>query len=976
MSKDTERNTNNVPVRRRPVNIPLVEKINKHHDEDFLYMNEDQDYNPHSNSGNVLLSHDNISKTPDEHDLMIELDKLFAKNGINEEINCSPTTSDSSSKSQSQGSIPRKNSLKTLRRSPSLNKFSSHNPNFKELQPKSSNETLTLDEDGHDSSFEDICSSDQYMNVDEVDTMPLSLSPKMPYSPKHQQQLDDINEDYEELINIEEDDDLPFPNIEKEIDFSYDDQHDYNIPVENKRLKIELDKKAKSLDDLYGDDQVFGNPYESDTMKSISKASLDWEYKEYQQLILEIEHWFCLTLGLDSKIMENSINNNPLFNDMIWYVKELKDLTKLTNFEDLNELSFNDLEVCQRLLHYALGNFTRTAVKSGSVDDLQHFMNDEYQQFKFLEKRIIINGTTVLKDRNLLNKILCMLKQHMTLVKLENDSNITIYNTLLKLSSSIVYIIICVSLQDMTNEYIDMFRELIDNLDLMTFITDYIESWRFTYKPSMNMRLILLLFNKLIIFQFGTSAELKEIQSQIDGELSAGSIQTCNSFDVSQYESIRQDLITRYPELSSEIEIIDEYKYDMSYSSVQFINVPRPKKDMLSNMIANGKNVGSLFNNNVPNLQLIGSMASQSESYSVNKRMSNSTNISIPMIQPTRDSVKITGALKEKIELLKDSLKNRDIKSMQIAYWKIRYYYYELGIENEEIEINTKNKKFKKNRIDFDEGIVNQHYERIHQYYILNYHKLGSLLMIILKLLENLSAFEDSLTNILRSSIIEILMNLLKRFSQQSALKGEYLKTIIFDYRGIEIFCNMLKNENVDRYMTLFYHSEKWTFWNYLKEYCHEYKDQNDIVLPLNIESCYDDIDQDYDSRYLNMEYGLLYCLQTVIDGRTQRLKFLPLNIGTLFKAQYKIYNLCIYKPLLELIRQLTPFKSKKWRAEHMELITGVYMHLKLPLIENDWVTGKDTNGEILDAVNIELGIRSLIKFYNTMIKKKDEICY
>jgi len=82
MSKDTERNTNNVPVRRRPVNIPLVEKINKHHDEDFLYMNEDQDYNLHSNSGNMLLSHDNISKTPDEHDLMIELDKLFAKNGI------------------------------------------------------------------------------------------------------------------------------------------------------------------------------------------------------------------------------------------------------------------------------------------------------------------------------------------------------------------------------------------------------------------------------------------------------------------------------------------------------------------------------------------------------------------------------------------------------------------------------------------------------------------------------------------------------------------------------------------------------------------------------------------------------------------------------------------------------------------------------------------------------------------------------
>lgn len=243
--------------------------------------------------------------------------------------------------------------------------------------------------------------------------------------------------------------------------------------------------------------------------------------------------------------------------------------------------------------------------------------------------------------------------------------------------------------------------------------------------------------------------------------------------------------------------------------------------------------------------------------------------------------------------------------------------------------------------------------------------------MISMNILESLSAYDDFITLYLRSSIIEMFMNLLKRFSLQNVMKAEYLKTIIFDYRGIEIFCDILNNEKIDRYMSLFYHNEKWQFWRYLKEYCHEFKGGNDIVVPLTIEHCYDDIEQDYDSRYLNMEYGLLYCLQNVIDGRTQRLKFLPLNIGTLFKTQYKIYNLCIYEPLLELIRQLTPFKSKKWRAEHMELITGVYLHLKLPMIENDWVTGKDTNGEILDAVNIELSIRSLIKFYNLMVKER-----
>mgnify|MGYP001159095488 FL=1 len=964
MSDETEKSIHSVPIRRRPVNIPLVEKINKTQDDEFININKDMKV-----FESDIINHDNISKTPDEHELMNELDKLFAKREFVEDIAYSSSSSDSSSASQSQGSLPRKSSFKALRRSPILSKYTNLNSNFKELQPTSSNETLTLDEDGHDSTMEDMCTSDQYMNVDEVDAMPMSLSPKMMYSPKHLQ-IDDVREDYEALVNVEEDNRLQFSSVEKSTPFEYTDDHDYNMPVENRRLKIELEKKAKSFDEMHTDDHLNDSSYDNNIATSISKASLDWKFKEQQTFILEIEHWFCLTLGLDSSIFEGRISQNKLFNDMIWYVKDLSDISKITNFDDLNDYNFNDIKVCQRLLHYTLGNFIRTAVKCDNPNDVQHFMNDEYQQFKFLEKRMLDNCQSILQNMSLLNKIMCMVKQHMTLVRVENDKNITIYNDLLKLSLSILYILICACLQDMDHDYIDMFRDIIDDLDFLSFITEYIESWRFTYKPAMNMRLVLVLFNKLIVFQLGTSKELLEVQQVIDKDASAGATKMCSSFDVSQYEAIRQDLITRYPELSSEIEIIDEYKYDMSYSSVQFINVPRPKKDMLSNMIANGKNVGALFNNNVPNIQLTGMQPSK-EDFSVNKRIVNSTNINIPLIQPTKDGMGVSPVMKEKLDLLKNSLKNRDLKSMQLAYWKIRYYYYELGIEDKEIEIKAGNKSVHKSELDFDSGFHSQHFARIHKYYVKNSKSLGSLTMISMNILESLSAYDDFITLYLRSSIIEMFMNLLKRFSLQNVMKAEYLKTIIFDYRGIEIFCDILNNEKIDRYMSLFYHNEKWQLWRYLKEYCHEFKDGNDIVVPLTIEHCYDDIEQDYDSRYLNMEYGLLYCLQNVIDGRTQRLKFLPLNIGTLFKTQYKIYNLCIYEPLLELIRQLTPFKSKKWRAEHMELITGVYLHLKLPMIENDWVTGKDTNGEILDAVNIELSIRSLIKFYNLMVKER-----
>mgnify|MGYP001199723891 FL=1 len=103
MSDETEKSIHSVPIRRRPVNIPLVEKINKTQDDEFININKDMKV-----FESDIINHDNISKTPDEHELMNELDKLFAKREFVEDIAYSSSSSDSSSASQSQGSLPRK----------------------------------------------------------------------------------------------------------------------------------------------------------------------------------------------------------------------------------------------------------------------------------------------------------------------------------------------------------------------------------------------------------------------------------------------------------------------------------------------------------------------------------------------------------------------------------------------------------------------------------------------------------------------------------------------------------------------------------------------------------------------------------------------------------------------------------------------------------------------------------------------------
>ncbi|XBW38716.1 hypothetical protein QEN19_004303 [Hanseniaspora menglaensis] len=997
-SEDSNFDLNGKLIHHNPVDIPNIKQLSIN---DKIAQNEDSEFisprtPPFTPTNNSFLlfakskqqtkqTNDLLSTTPNEDDLMSELSKLLTDKLPEDDLPLEILSPDSSS-------LNLLSNKSMLRKSPGIPWHEKSSPvhNNKNLNLQSevcsnnSNDTLTRDEDGNNSVHEEDENPNLFLQIDEIDGLPLTASPNETNTPQ--------SDDYRKLspssrspkliprniINFPtaEDQDknskqVKFKNQKKPI-LKMEDM-DYNIPV-NIKLDNELKKKANQIS--FSMDKNFAGDEATD-FTPINKAILDWEYYPYSGFICEMNNWFLLLEGCSDK--------HDLIDEVIWFVKDEK--TKNRDIE-MDVLKFNDLDFILPIFHKSLGEFVGLCM--GDED----CFNDESLQLEYLVKNILVNNFELIEKHGL--SMVLMLKQHMSLVMTETNRNIITYNKLVKISSTIFFIMVSSCLDYLNKidenaldknvfEQIQNFKMIIEHSDFLSFLMDYIENWRFTFKIGMQIRQMLVLFDKLIILQFGNNKELVktriELQKQLNSDYKESNFGS--SMNSAYYEALRQDLITRFPELTNKIDLLDEYKFDLSQSTVQFINVPRPKKDHITNMIANGKNVSQLDNNNIPNIQVIGSQEptpystprssfSRSEnSKNIGKKSNSQTNLNIPFFAPSNGIERILNPFNDVITILNSTKKHQDYNSLQLSYNKLKLFCHEMKLNdfNEtDVDLFFNNPKQKDNL------------ERIEKFYASNFKKLKSLVVVINKIISNLDVSQDTHL-ILISTSLSIILHLLERLKLQHILKYEYFSEILFKNKFVEISTGLLDYTYsiTDRFKMIFYNEEEHKVFSYLlkfvsfdekSEYKIENNDGSDKIQIVNKSNIYDGNkdaadSEDINVNYLNFEYTLLQSLNLVISNKTQRLKFLPLNIGVLFKKNYQIFNKSMYKPVLEIIKQLTPFKSKKWKAEHMELITGVYMHLNLNILDNNWVTGKDTNGEIIDSSNIEFAMGELVRFYN-----------
>lgn len=68
--------------------------------------------------------------------------------------------------------------------------------------------------------------------------------------------------------------------------------------------------------------------------------------------------------------------------------------------------------------------------------------------------------------------------------------------------------------------------------------------------------------------------------------------------------------------------------------------------------------------------------------------------------------------------------------------------------------------------------------------------------------------------------------------------------------------------------------------------------------------------------------------------------------------------------PILKIFKKLIPYQGRKWRALNMDVISQIYLNLKLSLKDN-WLSGKDLESDFNNSFDQEIALRSLLQFYN-----------
>lgn len=69
-------------------------------------------------------------------------------------------------------------------------------------------------------------------------------------------------------------------------------------------------------------------------------------------------------------------------------------------------------------------------------------------------------------------------------------------------------------------------------------------------------------------------------------------------------------------------------------------------------------------------------------------------------------------------------------------------------------------------------------------------------------------------------------------------------------------------------------------------------------------------------------------------------------------------------RPILKIFKKLVPYQGRKWRAINMDVVSLIYLHLKLSL-KDDWLSGKDLECDFNNSFDQEIALRSLLQFYN-----------
>lgn len=785
---------------------------------------------------------------------------------------------------------------------------------------------------------------EDFANVDEIDgpITPIHNSPKI------DENKSPLSEKFKEI-------DLQTSNNNNiNINNNNQNQKDYNISASESFQQI-LDQKASEFVDGSG-------------FKSNLKPRIDWSLQDYYGFKKELPDWFTT---VDYCYIKNSHCSYDTVTNTIQ--KQITGPVKLDQIitECLKNKTNNALEA---LTYLSLGKF-------GHCHNLE-------QQLINIRQNNLKMAKYLPQLTNWFIKIATKCRDDTHGLRHSNISFLYI--------STILFCITCTCIelrQEPKDENPDIQLQISDCINifqdskLLEFLTNYIDHWRWNSRLSMRIRNVIMLLFKLLILQFGDRKVYNDTKRKIYKYHGLHrSTNPPNKLSISplQYEAFREDLKSRYPNSQLPKTNLDA-PCDDSKSLSQYLEIPRPRSR-------------SFMNNSlpIPEKHLATPVPSPPSSpvatphyigNGIKPRKSFQTNMAFPLLFPsddadenTKNDKNIPYSIEEASKIL---AKNIEITLSTKQLWQERDLFIETErgwYDSEKLTSDDKTRTKNYPEIDNVDNLEEINImKRIDNFYCDCLGSFNSLVFVLLQSIEsNLSNVDYMLNDeanqntnlasisgqlevvrckeILMRCCSGILSNLLKWFKLNHILKYEYLSSLINDSRYVAISSSVL-GKYADIYSAKVFNEVIFlpnSFWKECSNSNLTYSQtfsMHKSKEPLNI-------------TMLSSFAYLLNILRKITGNKTYRLKTLPLSIGLLFKKFYCLFNLDIYHPMLKIIKELTPFKNKRWKSEYMDLISGVYLYEKLDLVDN-WITGKDITGELNDATAQEIALRGLLQFYN-----------
>ncbi|CCF60279.1 hypothetical protein KAFR_0J02150 [Kazachstania africana CBS 2517] len=831
--------------------------------------------------------------------------------------------------------------------------------------PQSPEHMEEEDADQQDLSGDEDEEDEEFANVDEIDG-PISMNdisktkPSKPVTTNHNNiKKNDIKRLFRDRSNQNQKEQESHPE-------------DYNIPM-GEDFQKKLEKRLAELDT-------------DASTTSTSKSQLSWSLKYFRNLQDELPEWFTSSdytyfSEIKTEFEHMGGNVEEFLNNMTYAKLQIDNLIKnLSNEQSSSLLS---------LAYISMGTFASC--------------NNMVEQLSYIRRNNLL-----LCDN--LDAIIETFKELAMACK-DDETNLKRNTTLFYYSSTILYFVTTVAIEkrDTKKTEVDKIIGAFERSEILSFLVKYIEQWRWHSRLSMRIRNMISLLFKLLLLQFGDEKVYNRTKASVYSHnnliYSKDSRFNANlSVSPLQYLAFREDIRSRFPEYELPEQDLPR-QGDNSNSLSQFLEIPRSKSKSSMNLTLAIPEVHiATPAPSPPQSPDLAGRGTFGES-SLKARKSFQTNMAYPYLYPSDDEE--DDDLSEKFPSTdQDNLKS-DAKNKNNDVF-VPYSVEEASkilAENLEIKLSTKqlweerdifmlkergwsrNEAKTKSYLSIEDDKEVEYLQimkRIGSFYQNCLPSLNSLIFVLLQTMEsNLSnidyklndeALNEDRTELLEASIeslkpqLEImrakelslrasagtLYLLLKWLKLNHILKFEQLSILIYDSRYVNI-CTSLLAKYSEGYVDRVFNKTitvNHSCWTECAKFNATYK--GSISSPPLTSS----------NHILSSFAYSLKILRKITGNKIHRLKTLPLSIGFLFKKYYRIFNLDIYHPMLKIVKELTPFKNKKWKSEHMDLISGVYLYEKLELMDN-WVTGKDIPRELNDACGQEIALRALVQFYN-----------